>query len=135
MFSFPLGNRRARADARVADLELRRARTRLLRVEQDIVLEVRDAIRNLRSAQEGIEAAERRRLATEEQLRAERIRLEYGESTPFDVLEREEDLAEAESQKIVALQIYRSSPAQLDRAQGRILRNRNLVVAEARAVR
>lgn len=135
VFTFPLGNRGARANARIADLELRKAKTRLVRTEQDVILEVRDAIRNLRSAQDGIAAAEARRRATEEQLRAERIRLENGESTPFEVLDREEDLVEAESQKIAALQVYRNSLAELDRAQGTILRNRNVVVDQALTLR
>jgi len=99
------------------------------------VLEIRDAVRNLRSAQEGIEAAERRRLAAEEQFRAESIRLEHGESTPFDVLLREQQLVEAESQKITAIQIYLNSLAALDRAQGTILRERNVIVEQARTLR
>jgi outer membrane protein len=135
IFSIPLGNVTARAQARRAELELRRAHTLVRREEQNIVLEVREAIRNLVSAREGIEAAERRRLAAEEQFRAESIRLEHGESTPFDVLQREEDLVDAESQKIAALQIYRTSVAALDRAQGTILRDRNVLVEQARTLR
>jgi HAE1 family hydrophobic/amphiphilic exporter-1 len=135
VFSIPLGNVTARAQARRAEFELRRARTLVRREEQDIVLEVRDAIRDLRSAREGIEAAERRRLAAEEQFRAESIRLEHGESTPFELLQREEDLVDAESQKITSLQIYRDSVAGLDRAQGTILRDRNVLVEQARALR
>ena len=56
-----------------------------------------------------------------EQLRAEEIRLEHGESTPFDVLQRERDLVDAESQKSGALQLYRNSLTALHRAQGTIL--------------
>jgi outer membrane protein TolC len=135
VFSIPIGNVSARAEKRRAELELTRARTQVRREEQRIVLEIRDAVRNLRSAQEGIEAAERRRLAAEEQFRAESIRLEHGESTPFDVLLREEQLVDAESQKITALQIYRNSLAALDRAQGTILRERNVLVEQARTLR
>src|SRR4029453_2409478 len=135
VLSFPLGNVTARAEAQRAALELRKARTEVLRLEQSIVLEVRDAVRNMLSAQEGIEAAERRRLAAAEQFRAESIRLEHGESTPFDVLLRENDLVDAESQKIAALQIYRDSLAALDRAPGTILRDQNVLVEEARALR
>ncbi|MGH0034766.1 MAG: TolC family protein [Myxococcota bacterium] len=126
--SIPIGNVSARADARKAQFELRRAKTRLVRARQDIILEVRDTARNLVSAQEGIEAAQRRQEAANEQVRAERIRLEHGESTPFDVLEREEDLVDAESQLINAYQLYRSSVTQLDRAQGTILQTRNVVI-------
>lgn len=134
-FSIPIGNVQARSGARSRELELRRARTSLKRTEQSIVLEARAAIRDLVSSREGIEAAERRRLAAEEQLRAERVRLEYGDSTPFDALQRERDLVEAESQKITALQLYREAIARLDAAQGTILEDRNVLIEEARALR
>jgi len=135
VFSIPLGNVAGRHGVSRQTLELRRAKTQLLRLRQDIILEVRDRARNLASAQEGIEAAERRRLAAAEQLRAERVRLEYGESTPFNVLLKEEDLVEAENEKIGALQLYRTSVVDLNRAQGTILKRRNIVVDEAAVLR
>ncbi|MCH2410822.1 TolC family protein, partial [Myxococcota bacterium] len=134
-FSVPLGNVKARSTVRSRALELRRAKTRLKRLEQAIILEARTAIRDLQSAREGIKAAERRRLAAEEQLRAEEVRLEYGESTPFDALQRERDLVEAESQKISALQRYRESIATLDAAQGTILEDRNILIEDTKKLR
>lgn len=133
--SIPIGNRTARHNATKAEIELRRSKTEMRRIEQQIIVEVRLAARNLHSAQEGIEAAERRRIASEEQLRAERIRLEQGESTPFDVLLREQDLVEAESQKITAIQVYRDSVVALDRQQGTILKTRNIVVDDVAPLR
>ncbi|MBJ22347.1 MAG: TolC family protein [bacterium] len=120
-FSIPFPNTTARKRVVKSELELRRARTRRARLEQTIILEVRSSARTLLASAQGIEAAERRRLAAAEQLRAERIRLEHGESTPFEVLQRESDLVEAESQKITALQTYRSAEVALERAQGTIL--------------
>ena len=73
--------------------------------------------------------------AAAEQLRAEKIRLEYGESTPFDVLLREEDLVRAESQKILAEQAYHNSITALDRAQGTILEQHQIVVEDAATLR
>jgi outer membrane protein TolC len=133
--TIPIGNVSGRAGVSKARLELRRAHTEVRRLELDIVVEVRDAIRTLASSLEGIEAAERRRVAAAEQLRAESIRLEYGESTPFDVLLREEVLVDAEVQKIFALQAYHNSVTSLDRAQGTILRNSNIAVEEAAPLR
>jgi outer membrane protein TolC len=133
--TIPIGNVSGRAGASKEQLALRRAHTQLKRLELDIMLEVRKAIRDLDSSLEGIDAAERRRLAAAEQLRAENIRLEHGESTPFDVLQREEVLVDAESQKINALQLYKDSVTALDRAQGTILRNNNIVVEEAAVLR
>ena len=135
VLSIPLGNTSARANHRKSDIQLRQVRTRALRLEQSIILEVRTAVRNLRSAVRGIEAANRRVEAASEQLRAEQIRLEHGESTPFQVLQKEEDLVEAESQKISALQVYHDSVAALERAQGTILRDRSVVIEDARTLR
>lgn len=133
-FSIPIPNTAARKQVVTSELELRRSKTREARLEQSIILEVRRAARNLAASEQGIEAAERRRLAAEEQLRAERIRLEHGESTPFEVLQRESDLVEAESQKIDALQSYRSAEVALERAQGTILGTHSVVLArEAQA--
>jgi len=135
VFSIPLGNSSARANHRKSQVLLRQLQTQALRTEQTIILEVRKAVRDLRSAIQGIEAANRRLEAANEQLRAEQIRLEHGESTPFEVLQREEDLVEAESQKIGALQIYHDSVADLERAQGTILRDRGIVIEDALSLR
>jgi outer membrane protein len=135
MFSIPIPNTSARHRYTQAKIELRQAQTQKRRVELDIVKEVRTAARNIASAQEGIEAAERGVAAAEEQLRAEEIRLEYGESTPFDVLLREDDLVQAESQKIGAYQAYHTSLTALDRRQGTILRNRNIAIDQVMSMR
>ncbi len=135
LFSIPIPNTSARHRVSQAELELRRANSQKRRLEQSIVLEVRTAIRNLGDSQKGIEASRRARVASEEQLRAERIRLEYGESTPFDVLLRESDLVRAQSEEINAFQIYRTSATGLDRAQGTILRNSNVSIDAVRALR
>jgi outer membrane protein TolC len=133
--SVPLPNTAARKTVSKTDLELRRARTLKRRLEQSIILEVRRAARNLEASQEAIDAARAAERAAQEQLRAERIRLEYGESTPFDVLQREEDLVDRENELIGAFRAYRTSVTALDRAQGTILRNRNIKIAEVSALR
>jgi outer membrane protein TolC len=134
-FSIPIPNTSARHRYTQAQIELRQARTQKRRVELDIILQIRTATRNILSSQQGIEAAERGSAAAEEQLRAEEIRLEYGESTPFDVLLREEDRVQAESQKIAAFQAYRTSLTALDRQQGTILRNRNIAIDDVMTMR
>jgi len=120
-FSIPIPNRAARHNVTRSKIELRRAKTNKAQTKQTVILEVRSAARGIIASAQGIEAAERARLAAEEQLRAERIRLEHGESTPFDVLQRESDLVEAESEKINALRSHRIADATLERAQGTIL--------------
>jgi outer membrane protein TolC len=133
-FSIPIPNTTARKRVARSQLQLRRSKTRRLRLEQDIILEVRAAARLLLASAQGIGASERRRLAAKEQLRAERIRLEHGESTPFEVLQRETDFVDAESQKIAALQAYRSAEIGLERAKGTILDFHHIVVDDARKI-
>jgi outer membrane protein TolC len=135
VISIPLGNYGPRHSVSKARLELRRAKTQLLALNQNIILEVRRDIRLFEAARKGIDASERQRIAAQEQLRAERIRLEHGESTPFDVLLKESDLVNAEVSKIRALQLYRTSAANLDRRQGTILRSNNIVVGSVGGLR
>jgi outer membrane protein len=135
ILSIPLGNNTARHQHAKAQFELRRAETALLRLEQSIVSEIRRAARNLVASVQGIEAAERAEAAAAEQLRAERVRLEHGESTPFDVLLREQDLVQAQSQKILAQNAYHNSITGLDRAQGTILERNQIVVEDAATLR
>lgn len=135
LLSIPLGNQTAVHTADKAAFDLRKIVSRERRLEQDIVLGVRRAIRDLRSSQEGVLASERSVAAAAEQLRAERIRLDNGESTPFNVLQRESDLVTAESGKIDALQAYRNSSTNLDRAQGTILKTHRIKIDEVGALR
>ena len=135
LFTIPLGNSSGRHNVSKARLELRRSKTELIQLHQKIILEIRRDIRLLKAARKGIDASERQRVAAEEQLRAERIRLEHGESTPFEVLQKESELVEAEVAKINALQLYRTSASDLDRAQGTILRTHNIVVGSIAGLR
>jgi outer membrane protein TolC len=135
VFSLPIPNTTARANVSISELQLRKAQTNVKRVEQSIVQGVRSSVRNLASALEGIEAAERATAASGEQLRAERIRLEHGESTPFEVLLREQDFVDAERRRIEALQAYHSSVTKLDRDQGTLLEDRSIVLDRALPLR
>jgi outer membrane protein TolC len=135
LLSIPIPNTTARANVSKSELQLRKARTNVKRVEQSIVQGVRSSVRNLASALEGIEAAERATAASGEQLRAERIRLEHGESTPFEVLLREQDFVDAERRRIEALQAYHSSVTTLDRNQGTLLEDRSIVLDRALPLR
>ena len=129
-FSIPLGNSTAKAAETEAAIEFRRARTSLRREEQRVILDARSAVRDLRSSIEGIQAAERNRVAQSETLDAEQERLRLGDSTPFQVLQHEEDLAQAERQLIRSLQVHRNAIADIDRAQGTLLDRLNISVRD-----
>ena len=135
IFSIPLGNRTASRRVTQRKIEERRSKTLERQLEQQIIVDVRRAARTLDAAQRGIQASERRKAAATEQLRAERIRLEHGESTPFDVLLRLRDLVAAESQNISAFQAYRNAVTSLNRQQGTILELNNVNIEEVAVLR
>ncbi len=129
-FEVPFGNRTAKARVAQRRIELRRVRAELRRTEQNVVLGVRRAVRGLHDAVDAVEAAKRRKAAQLETLRAEQERLRLGDSTPFQVLEFEEDLAEAEQQEIRALQSYRTAITAIEKSQGTLLASRDISITD-----
>lgn len=125
-FSIPLGNEAAEARSRRARGESLRASRRLKLLENTAVREIREATRNVRSAAQQIEAAVRSREASQEQLSAEKSRLENGVATPFELLQVEEDLSEAEAREIQARVDYELARVSLELARGTLLRSRSL---------
>ena len=131
-FLYPIGNDSADARHVKSKINLRRARTRLRIEEQNVIVDVRNSVRDLQSAIDGVKASQRARIASEETLRAEQERLRLGDSTPHTVLEFDEDLRLAESNEIRALQVYRTAIAALERAQGTLLEKLGIDVVEER---
>lgn len=132
VFSYPLGNETADARYVQRRIELRRAKTEERRTEQEIILNVRSAVRDLQTAIDQVKAAQRLRALSQETLDAEKERLRLGDSTPHNVSEFQDDLLDAEAREIGALQGYRTAIARLERAQGTILESRGISVVDER---
>ncbi|MEE8219198.1 MAG: TolC family protein, partial [bacterium] len=138
--SVPMGNRTAKAEYTKATLELRKARLRLKNLEQAILVQVPDVVRQLDEDRMGVREAVRQvetdinrvqatraaRVLAEKKLDAEEKKLEVGISTNFQVLEFQEDLAEAESDETKAIIDYNKSLIRLERAKGTILATNNI---------
>jgi len=129
--NIPLGNRIARADAARDQLMLRQSEVRLKEVENQIRVEVENALVTLRRARASYDAAVQTRQLQEEALDAEQQRLSVGQSTSFFVIQYERDLAQARSTEVIALGDYAKARAALDRAIGRTLDANNISLEEA----
>ncbi|RMF86037.1 MAG: TolC family protein [Nitrospinota bacterium] len=114
----PLGNREARNRFTRAKLEASQALTALKRLEQQIIVEVREAVRNVRASQERVATTRLARELAEKQLAAEEKKLAVGLSSVRNVLELQRDLAVARRNEIQALIDYRLALATLAKAQG-----------------
>lgn len=120
-FSLPIGNRTARGNFARATLEEDRARTELERLEQRVTLDVRQAFRDLEAASELVESTSVARELAARQLEIEEDRFEVGMSTNFEVLEFQDDLAQARVAELRALIDHRQARAALARATGTLL--------------
>jgi outer membrane protein TolC len=127
--SVPLGNMAAAARFARARLDRLRREREAASLRNAAVREVREACRNVRSAADRIEAARRSSAAAREQLDAERSRLDTGKSTPFDVLQAEEDARRAAAAEVRARVDYERSRVDLEAAAGTLLASRGLTAA------
>ena len=83
-------------------------------LEQSIVVEVREAYRQIETDIKRVQATKIARKLAEEKLIAEDKKFEVGLSTSFNVLEFQEDLAEEQSNEIKALIDYKKSRNKLN---------------------
>ena len=78
-------------------------------LEKEIILEVREAIRQLKTDVKRVQASGVAKKLAEKKLKAEEKKFEVGLSTSFNVLEFQEDLAEVQSKEIKAIVDYNKS--------------------------
>lgn len=117
-FDLPIGNKNARAQYARADITQQQAEKRLELEQQNLILNVRTAFRNLQSALQVYEAAKASRILQERKVDAEKKKLAVGLSTNYFVLTFQDDLALATSQEVNAITSYNKFAAQLRRYLG-----------------
>lgn len=125
-FGLPILNTQARANARGAQLALEQAYTSEAQTRQQIMIEVRQAARDIQTAYKGILVTKTGRDAAEKNLDAERKRFDNGMSTNFDVLRVQNELATARSSEIRALTGYKRAVTRFHRAVGDLLELRGI---------
>jgi outer membrane protein TolC len=128
VFSYPIGNRRARADAVIAGSTERQAELDLAQARKQVRAEVLDAAAALETAGQRVEAARAAREAAEVQLMAERERFGAGMSINFLVLTRQNDLSNARLEEISAQTDYRRAATELARVTGALLAERGIEI-------
>jgi len=108
-FSYPLGNRSAKSKLSASRLEKAKLILDIKNLEKQIILEVRESVRQLQTDTKRIKAASIAKKLAEEKLKAEEKKFEVGLSTSFNVLEFQEDLAQAQSNEIKTIIDYKQS--------------------------
>jgi outer membrane protein TolC len=126
VLDIPLGNSGARARYKGAKAEQAQALIQYKRLEQQIMIQIDDAVKLIRSSFERVEATRAARAFAQEALAAEQKKLENGKSTSFFVLQFQRDLTKRRSEEIRALADYNNSLAQLAWREGTILQRHHI---------
>jgi len=129
-FSWPIPNRRARSNFRVAEIQRRQAELRLQALDEQLTREVADALADLKAAEGRIATTAKAREIAERLLKAEERSFSLGRSNSLDVLTAQEELARAERNEIRARADYASALANLFAVQGTLIERTGIIVAE-----
>jgi len=119
-FSMPILNRTASNAEYAARAGLRSARMSYDRGELDVLSDVRSSVNRVSEQRETVGAAAKSRVLAQRQLEAEETRQQVGLSTTFQVLQFQEDLAQALSTEVAAKAAYAKARARLLFAEGAI---------------
>jgi len=102
----------------------------LKRLEQDIIVEVENAVGQVRTNLKRLDATRAATRLAEESLKAEEAKLREGISTSFLVLQARTELAAVRSAEIRARADYNKSLVDLARVEGATLQKHNITLAE-----
>ena len=113
VLSYPLGNRGAESQLQRRVLETHQQQASLFRVRQQVILDVKEAIRQIETNYKRIRTNQTSRRLSEKQLKAEEERLNLGLSTTRLVIEFQRDLRIAQSRELRAILDYNQSLSRL----------------------
>ncbi len=130
VFSFPIFNRTAKGEYVKARAEFDRSVITLKKTQDDVALDVRSAIREIKNSLRAIDAAHVSVELAKEVVINEQERLNVGIGTTREVLEAQRDLIDAGVREITAIANYNIALAELERAKGTLLENKGVVIKE-----
>ena len=130
VFSYPIFNRTAKGEYVKANADLNRRIINYQKVKEQIELEVRDALREVRNSQKKIEAARTAVELAQQVVINDEERLRVGITTTREVLESQRDLIDAQTTKIEAVTEYNISLARLEKTKGTILKLNNIKIED-----
>jgi outer membrane protein TolC len=125
-FSIPLSNARARNAHKSAKVATEQVLLRLKQLEQNIMVDIDNAVKSAQSSWESLEATRKARVSAEAALKAEQGKYDAGKSTTFVVLQLQNRVTSARSQEIRAIANYNESLASLAQKEASTLERRKI---------
>ncbi|HEV2350232.1 MAG TPA: TolC family protein [Terriglobia bacterium] len=130
--SIPIRNRQAQADMTTALLQQRQLKVQLQQQKNAIAQDVRNAEIAVIQARAGVAAAAKATQLNQETYDAEKKKFQLGESTVFNVILTQRDLATAEGTEVKARDTYAKALVQFGQATATILDTYGIEFADAK---
>ncbi len=127
----PLRNRQAEADVARDELQVRQFEVRRQQMENQVRLEIENALIALGRAREALRAAAEVRTLQEQSLDLEREKFKVGLSTTFLITQYQSFVAQARSSEVAARSAWIKAHDALERAMGRTLEANGVSIDEA----
>ena len=129
--NIPIRNRAAQAQVINDELTYRQQQLGLQRLENQVRVDVQNAVIALTQARAQYQAAAKQTLLQAQTLDAEQKKLALGASTIYNVIQDQQALTSAESNEVAAKATYATAQVELERSTGQILNNHNISLDEA----
>ena len=129
--TLPIHNRAAQADAVAAQLNLRQQEVYLQKMENQVRVEVQNAVIALQQARAQHQAAMQALRLQQQTVDAEEKKLALGASTVYNVILTQRDLVTAQSNLVAAESAYAKARVEINRATGQTLNDNDISIDEA----
>jgi len=129
--TIPLRNRAAQAQAIDDELTLRQLQLGVQRLENQIRVDVQNAVIGVENARAQYRAAVKARVLQEQSLDAEQKKYAAGASVIYNVILTQRDLATARQSELAAEAAYAKSKVELERVTGQTLDANHISLTEA----
>jgi outer membrane protein TolC len=128
--NIPLDTVFSRASYAQSKVNMEQAMLRLKNQEQQIFLEIKQAVRAVETNFKRVQAYKIARELQQKTLEAEEEKFKVGLSTPYQILQYQRDLANSQNQELRAVIDYNLSLARLSRALGTSLEEKNVSISQ-----
>jgi outer membrane protein TolC len=127
-FEIPIGLRKGRAEYAKAKYEKRKELLELDKVEQNIIVEVREAVRRLNATRKLIRQTSKTLKYANRRLVGEEKKYSVGRTTNIEVLRAQNNLAIQEARAIRAMTEHYIAQGELEAVKGTVLEKFNIVL-------
>jgi hypothetical protein len=127
----PIHNRAAQADAITTQLNLRQQQVYMQKMENQVRVEVQNAVIALQQARAQHQAAMQALRLQQQTVDAEEMKLALGASTTYNVILTQRDLVTAQSNLVAAESAYAKARVETNRATGQTLNDNDISIDEA----